>query len=252
MKEIIKPKNYPKNSFWEKLSISEINEALNVCKKNNCVDYFSEAMNMSQDALELEVIKGKRKLEKLKHEFEKLKLIDYMFVFSEKHNEFILDEHKNANYAFLVQEVNGDWVINTDFFDFTSNNKALKAYNEEINNFNVLLYSCQKGYLNYKQLHRIVDCIENKIELPKKIFYTYLMTDASGYVKIGKALNVGSRLTSLRVGNPTLKIIAKLNKDIEKKLHNLFKYERVCGEWFKLNNDEVLDIINQYSFTCMS
>ena len=86
------------------------------------------------------------------------------------------------------------------------------------------------------------------IEQPKKVIYTYLMTDASGYVKIGKAHDVYNRFVTLRTGNPTLKIVAHLDKNIEKKLHQLFNPYRIIGEWFGLSKDVVNDLIEKYEF----
>lgn len=90
--------------------------------------------------------------------------------------------------------------------------------------------------------------ILNPKKVEKYIVYTYLMTDASGYVKIGKSKNVKIRIVTLRIGNPTLKIIGTLDKNIESKLHIKFKDKRIIGEWFSLSEDELLDIINEYKF----
>jgi hypothetical protein len=75
------------------------------------------------------------------------------------------------------------------------------------------------------------------------------MTDASNLVKIGKALCPNTRLSTFKVGNPTIQIIAILDKNIESLLHNKYSSSRVTGEWFKLSDDDILDIMNDYGFT---
>jgi len=82
-----------------------------------------------------------------------------------------------------------------------------------------------------------------------KFFNTYLMKDShTGYIKIGKAMNPNKREKSLKCGNPTIKLIAVCNQNIETKLHQRFKDKRVSGEWFNLSNNDILDLINEFNF----
>lgn len=74
------------------------------------------------------------------------------------------------------------------------------------------------------------------------------MTDASGYFKIGKSIDVSKRFKTLLIGNPSLSLIAISEKNVEKLLHKKFKTKNIIGEWYKLSSDEVLDIINEFDF----
>jgi len=65
-------------------------------------------------------------------------------------------------------------------------------------------------------------------------------------VKIGHSVNIEKRITALRTGFPyKLNILKVVSGDyyIERKLHDKFKYLRLEGEWFELNND-LLNFIN--------
>jgi hypothetical protein len=77
---------------------------------------------------------------------------------------------------------------------------------------------------------------------------TYLMLDSKGYVKIGKSINPYFREKTLQSENITISLFAVCDKNIESLLHKKYKDKRVRGEWFVLSNDEILDIINEYSF----
>lgn len=77
---------------------------------------------------------------------------------------------------------------------------------------------------------------------------TYLMTDDSGFVKIGKSFNPSLRFNSISNMNPNLQLIAVCENDVEKELHNKFDSKRFKGEWFGLSSKEVESIIKEYSF----
>lgn len=77
---------------------------------------------------------------------------------------------------------------------------------------------------------------------------TYLMIDGNGYYKIGKSFNPEIREKTLQSQNPTIELIAFLNKDIEKELHLEYKNKRKRGEWFSLSKEDVKFIIKKYNF----
>ena len=67
--------------------------------------------------------------------------------------------------------------------------------------------------------------------------------------KIGRSSNIYDRLNNLRREiSPELDIVAYFNKDLEGVLHKEYNQYREFGEWFSLNNDDILDIKNKYSF----
>lgn len=71
---------------------------------------------------------------------------------------------------------------------------------------------------------------------------TYLISDqVSGMVKIGKAVNVESRIISLQCGSASkLKLIHLFDANIERLLHVKFKDKRKHGEWFDVSPDEII------------
>lgn len=71
---------------------------------------------------------------------------------------------------------------------------------------------------------------------------TYLIKDtATGFIKIGKAINVNNRLQSLQCGSASeLKVVHIFDADIERVLHIQFKEKRKHGEWFNVEPNAVL------------
>jgi hypothetical protein len=75
--------------------------------------------------------------------------------------------------------------------------------------------------------------------------FTYLMFDGSLY-KIGKSKNPLTRLKALKIGNPSIELIAYTDKIEEKYLHNRFFESRVDGEWFDLSEEKLKSVINYF------
>lgn len=77
---------------------------------------------------------------------------------------------------------------------------------------------------------------------------TYLMINKDGHVKIGKSKNPKNRESTLQSEQPSIKLFATLNCNIENILHRKYKEYRMRGEWFNLSTNQLLDIINEYGF----
>lgn len=82
--------------------------------------------------------------------------------------------------------------------------------------------------------------------------YVYLMTDKSmeGYYKIGNSIKPKQRESTLQAEKPVISMIAKCkfeNSSIacanEQLLHQRYRAERVRGEWFKLSQNQVNEIL---------
>ena len=77
----------------------------------------------------------------------------------------------------------------------------------------------------------------------------------AGFVKIGVTNNVPGRLSALRTASPfpvgLLGLVEGTAKD-EADLHGYFKAKRVRGEWFALNEDDVLGILLACDYTALS
>jgi hypothetical protein len=170
-------------------------------------------------------------IEKEFHQFEKLlkSLNEKYFIFHEGWRYEIV----NGNLA--VDE----WFIDLD--QFPDIKKTPDYIFERLR--------MQKGFIDYRFLKKIADCIENpRVKKQPPTIKTYLMTDFRGCIKIGKTTDVYKRFLSIRTGNPTLKIIASLEKDIETELLLKFKDKKVLGEWFSLDKEELHNLMKDFQF----
>jgi hypothetical protein len=105
------------------------------------------------------------------------------------------------------------------------------------------------------QLGRTIMAIDNKVErlklrradpgfrvtaknhLSRYLIYFILDSDKN-CVKIGKTTDLGKRLASLQVGNPTpLSILGVIDVINEKFVHDKFAKQHVLGEWFQADEE---------------
>ena len=83
--------------------------------------------------------------------------------------------------------------------------------------------------------------------------YVYVMK-CSIFYKIGFSKNPNNRLKTVKTHNPLdVNILATLKTDdylsLEKQLHNEFSNKRSRGEWFELNEDDLLYLKVNYGFS---
>ena len=71
--------------------------------------------------------------------------------------------------------------------------------------------------------------------------YTYIMKSHNLH-KIGKANNVETRLKQFQTGNPYIEVVRSIEGSYEMNLHELYKDKRVTGEWFKLSEEDLIEI----------
>jgi hypothetical protein len=179
-------------------------------------------------------------IEKEFHQFEKLlkSLNEKYFIFPEGWN---------------IELVEGKLAISDHFFVFDENPDFKESYEYFFNppfGFKVLMTKNKNGFVDYNFLTKIVDRVENpRVKKQPPTIKTYLMTDFTGHTKIGKTTDVYKRFLSMRSGNPTLKIIASLEKDIETELLLKFKDKKISGEWFSLSKEELNELIKDFQFT---
>jgi len=72
----------------------------------------------------------------------------------------------------------------------------------------------------------------------KKEIFTYIMFDGS-YFKIGQSTQPEKRLKQIKTANPNVSLLCYGNKITEKYLHTRFHQNRLNGEWFWLNNEQL-------------
>lgn len=72
--------------------------------------------------------------------------------------------------------------------------------------------------------------------------FTYLVYDGQ-YYKIGESVDPNKRLVGLRTANPSVSLVCYGDQVSEKKMHSIFSKKRVAGEWFNLNQQDVVKAI---------
>lgn len=83
---------------------------------------------------------------------------------------------------------------------------------------------------------------------PKKNFpgYVYLMKDASGLYKIGATAHLEKRIEQIKSTNPTIQLVRFAESEdpmsLERRLHHHFSEKRDHGEWFRLDESDVVEI----------
>ena len=97
-----------------------------------------------------------------------------------------------------------------------------------------------------KETRLVVNTLVKKY-IRKRDIKTYLMKDSNtGMYKIGMSTNPKFREKTLQSEKPTISMVKVWNEDIEKELHEIYKYQRVRGEWFTLNKIQVRYICTHY------
>ena len=77
--------------------------------------------------------------------------------------------------------------------------------------------------------------------------YTYVLTDKSGKYKIGRTSDIKKRVSTLSVGNPTIRIVAIIIGNVEEELHRKFRSKLVKGEWYELSPTDIKYILSKYT-----
>lgn len=116
-----------------------------------------------------------------------------------------------------------------------------ELYNQLLNRVGPILLEARKYDLRHEECAR-----ENGIK-KQEHFQTYLMLDdEERLIKIGKSHDIYTRMSV--IGKRTLSLIAYADTDVEKELHKLYRQKRIKGEWFRLNKDDIDEIIKTYGF----
>ena len=119
--------------------------------------------------------------------------------------------------------------------------------------------SCEDGFSGFVQNNIKIDnhrhLIDTYSQLKSKAclnknplnIETYLIKDASsGYIKIGKSADILTRFKSLRTGNPGIKLIMVIDRNVETELHQKYECKNLEGEWFNLSDNDLIDIYAKY------
>lgn len=86
------------------------------------------------------------------------------------------------------------------------------------------------------------------VKKEKKDSHFIYLIESGGLIKIGYTTNFDKRIKSYETHTTNLKILCVSEREdafeIEKKLHNKYKENRIKGEWFNLVINELYDILN--------
>lgn len=91
---------------------------------------------------------------------------------------------------------------------------------------------------------------ETRFRRHKRIEYkTYIISGGNkGLYKIGKSCDVDKRIKVLKLSNTNIKLVAYIDKDIEKEIHTKYKENCYGREWFLLSDKLLRTIIKKYGF----
>ena len=223
---------------WLELSDNEKISIYEYYKEKNMLDKFQEYISLSHEELEEKIYEVDQRIYKIKFE-------NYL---ARLQNEYFQKEKNIFPNGYNIETTNGDLYLSEYFID-TDEIDNYKEVFGTVKLFGNLPKKDDYYSLNISNLKFIFENVKKPIfKKGEKTIYTYLMTDSSGYIKIGKAEDIYKRFVGMRIGNPTLKIIAKLDNNIERKLHNKYSLFNFHGEWFSLSKSQIDEIINNYNF----
>ncbi len=89
----------------------------------------------------------------------------------------------------------------------------------------------------------------NKMKKHKKTKgYVYLIQSNDGFIKIGRTINIKKRFKTLSVHLPyKIRLLGIIETNdyigLEEELHCKYAEKRVNGEWFKLNENEINELL---------
>lgn len=97
-------------------------------------------------------------------------------------------------------------------------------------------------YNRRKKTIQILGSGAPETRLRRRVSTYFVLADATGMVKIGRAKDVKVRVDYLQIGCPhPLRVVTKINVDCELAAHRRFHDARVQGEWFTLTG--ILNVI---------
>lgn len=165
-----------------------------------------------------------------------------------------------SNYNPLMIQIGpeGGLTINGPYGYFPSKEEFLEILNycaESLADYDTL--EDHNNYLN----HCLLNGLDPKTGEPREVDihpeksvpviqkgYVYLAVDDAlpEYIKIGYSKHPEVREGTLQAEKPTIRIIHTEQGTMahEKELHAVFKDRRVRGEWFKITEDEALDVMS--------
>lgn len=174
---------------------------------------------------------------KVSYEIKKMKYSDYKKIKNE-YPSIYLGEGSET----FVSSIEG-FLFFPDFYNADNESSYIKNMHDD-NEVNVILSKTENVLSDFMN-----KTFKNNSIKKEDNFKTYIMYDSNTEMyKIGKSKNPKFREGTLQSKKPTIDLILICDKDIEIELHCKFNSKRGRGEWFSLDSDDVLDIIEEYGF----
>lgn len=171
------------------------------------------------------------------YEVKKMKYSDYKNIKNEYPSIYLGDGMET-----FVSEIQG-FIFFPDFYNADNEESYIEKMSDE--EYVDVIISKTENVLSdffYKNF-------KNDLLKKENIFKTYIMYDSNtDLYKIGKSKDPKFREGTLQSKKPTIDLILVCDKYIEIELHDKFSSKRGRGEWFSLNSDNILDVIEEYGF----
>jgi len=177
----------------------------------------------------------------------------------DEHNNQILETKliiTNEELKIFEQNKFIKWriTLNNDY-DIFGGNIGLNPYYKNKNNLSIVIKKFTIDYLDtvHKEIENYKPIEIRKIKeknIKNDECFVYLMKDMiNNFYKIGISSNPKYREKTLQSEKPSIELIKakkfpnrKIAESFEKALHNAYKEKRIRGEWFNLDEKEILDI----------
>lgn len=91
----------------------------------------------------------------------------------------------------------------------------------------------------YNRIKTLCIITSDRYKNTKNNYKTYIVTDQTGYYKIGKTIDIERRVNDFIISNLTIELVHVINKNIESKLHKKYKDKNISGEWFNLSKEDI-------------
>ena len=174
----------------------------------------------------------------------------------QKKSKRILD-YKEIKSFMLPYKFEGLYFIDTNIFTHEENGYNMMPFDLLLLDVFITSHSTAILHIDNKSYHSeitvaLYDAMKNKFselthsDNPNN-YKTYLIKDTSSMLyKIGRSANPCIRHRDIKTGNPTTMLLMFCNSDIESILHKKYADKRVSGEWFKLSDHDITEILNEF------
>lgn len=202
-----------------------------------CIESNTEFCNISLFLKNYNKIYSKNvDVEEVFKDNEVLEFVDFMFV----------DDNYKKN---IDSEI---WIDNS-LMSYLIPNYFFKIKKIENTNKKLVIKHSFESFLNTIGTNKIFDLLILREDINSKmeigVQKTYIIYDSlKDLYKIGKSNNPEKRIKALSVNGGNLSLVLTNESNIENYLHKKFIHKKISGEWFNLDADDLLELIEKYNF----